>query len=63
MGKSLQCNKIIVGTGLEEKEKKIMFEKAKLEIYELDLTDIIVTSDPNANFGDEDDDIVIWPKK
>ena len=40
-----------------------MFEKAKLEIYELDLTDIIVTSNPGANFGDgEDDDIVIWPK-
>ena len=40
-----------------------MFQKSKIEIYELDLTDIIVTSDPNANFGeDEDDDIVIWPK-
>ena len=39
-----------------------MFEKAKLEIYELDLIDIIVTSDPNANLDDEDD-IVIWPKK
>lgn len=40
-----------------------MFKKAELEIYELDLIDIIVTSDPNANFGeDEDDDIVIWPR-
>ena len=39
-----------------------MFEKAKLEIYELDLTDIIVTSDPTANLDDADD-IVIWPKK
>jgi len=39
-----------------------MFQKSKIEIYELDLTDIIVTSDPNANFGDEDDDIVIWPR-
>lgn len=40
-----------------------MFEKSKIEIYELALTDIIVTSDPNANFGDgENDDIVIWPK-
>ncbi len=39
-----------------------MFEKSKVEIYELDLTDIIVTSDPNANL-DDDDDIVIWPKK
>lgn len=38
-----------------------MFKKAKLEIYELDLSDIIVTSDPNANL-DDDDDIVIWPK-
>ena len=38
-----------------------MFEKAKLEIYELDLADIIVTSDPDVNFGDDDDDIVIWP--
>ena len=49
-------------TYVKERIKYIMFEKAKLEIYELDLTDIIVTSDPNANFGDEDDDIVIWPK-
>ncbi len=40
-----------------------MFQKSKIEIYELDLTDIIVTSDPNANFGDDDDDIVIWPRK
>ena len=38
-----------------------MFQKSKIEIYELDLTDIIVTSDPGANF-DDDDDIVIWPK-
>lgn len=38
-----------------------MFEKAKLEIYELDLTDIIVTSTPDANFGEDDDDITIWP--
>ncbi len=38
-----------------------MFKKAELEIYDLDLNDIIVTSDPNANLGD-DDDIVIWPK-
>lgn len=38
-----------------------MFKKAELEIYDLDLNDIIVTSDPNANLGDEDD-IVIWPK-
>lgn len=38
-----------------------MFEKAKLEIYELELTDIIVTSDPGANL-DDDDDIAIWPK-
>ncbi len=39
-----------------------MFKKAKLEIYELDLTDIIVTSDLYANMDDEDD-IVIWPRK
>ena len=39
-----------------------MFEKSKLEIYELVLTDIIVTSDAGANFGDDDDDIVILPK-
>ena len=39
-----------------------MFEKAKIEIYDLEPQDIIVTSDPNVNFGDEDDDIVIWPK-
>ena len=39
-----------------------MFEKSKIEIYELDLTDIIVTSNPGENFGDDDDDIVIWPK-
>ena len=38
-----------------------MFHKAKLEIYELDLTDIIVTSDPNVNLDDEDD-VVIWPR-
>ena len=38
-----------------------MFKKAELEIYELDLIDIIVTSDPNANL-DDDDDIVIWPR-
>lgn len=38
-----------------------MFKKAKLEIYELDLTDIIVTSDAYANMDDEDD-IVIWPR-
>ncbi len=37
-----------------------MFEKAKIEIYNLEADDIIVTSDPNANLGDEDD-IVIWP--
>ncbi|MGN1320728.1 MAG: hypothetical protein ACI4U6_06400 [Acutalibacteraceae bacterium] len=40
---------------------KNMFKKAELEIYDLDLNDIIVTSDPNANL-DDDDDIVIWPK-
>ena len=39
-----------------------MFKKAELEIYELDL-DIIVTSDPDANFGEEGDDIVIWPRR
>lgn len=39
-----------------------MFKKAKLEIYELDLTDIIITSDPYANMDDEDD-IVIWPRR
>ena len=39
-----------------------MFKKAELEIYEIDLTDIIVTSDPNANITD-DDDMVIWPRK
>ena len=39
-----------------------MFKKAKLEIYELDLSDIIVTSDPLANMDDEDD-IVIWPRR
>ena len=33
-----------------------MFEKSKTEIYELDLTDIIVTSTPDANFGEDDDD-------
>jgi len=38
-----------------------MFEKSKLEIYDLEPQDIIVTSDPNANFGEEDDDIVIHP--
>ena len=41
-----------------------MFKKAELEIYELDLKDIIVTSDPGANFeGDlgDDDDITLWP--
>ena len=38
-----------------------MFQKSKIEIYELDLTDIIVTSDPNVNVDDEDD-IVIWPR-
>lgn len=38
-----------------------MFKKAELEIYDLDLNDIIVTSDPNTNL-DDDDDIVIWPK-
>ena len=32
-----------------------MFKKAELEIYELDLTDIIVTSDWWANLDDEDD--------
>ena len=40
---------------------KNMFKKAELEIYDLDLNDIIVTCDANANLGD-DDDIVIWPK-
>ncbi len=40
-----------------------MFKKAELEIYELDLTDIIVTSDPNANFGENGDDMVIWPRR
>ncbi len=40
----------------------IMFKRAELEIYDLDLNDIIVTSDPGANTGD-DDDVVIWPKK
>lgn len=39
-----------------------MFQKSKIEIYELDLTDIIVTSNPDANLGD-DDDIVIWPRR
>ena len=39
-----------------------MFKKAELEIYELDLIDIIVTSAPHANLGDDDDDIVIWPR-
>ncbi len=39
-----------------------MFKKAELEIYDLNLNDIIVTSDPDKNLGD-DDDIVIWPKK
>jgi len=38
-----------------------MFKKAQLEIYDLEAQDIIVTSDPNANFGEEDDDIVIFP--
>ena len=38
-----------------------MFKKAELEIYDLDLNDIIVTSDPNAKIND-DDDITIWPK-
>ncbi len=37
-----------------------MFKKAELEIYDLDLNDIIVTSDPNVNL--DGDDIVIWPK-
>ena len=39
-----------------------MFKKAELEIYELDSTDIIVTSDPDVNFGEDGDDIVIWPR-
>lgn len=36
-----------------------MFKKAELEIYDLDLNDIIVTSDPSLG---DDDDMVIWPK-
>ena len=40
-----------------------MFQKSKIEIYELDLTDIIVTSNPDANYGDDEDDIVIWPRR
>lgn len=39
-----------------------MFKKAELEIYELNLTDIIVTSSPDANFGEDGDDMVIWPR-
>ncbi len=35
-----------------------MFEKANVEIYDLDDTDIIVTSDPTLNDDGED---VIWP--
>lgn len=38
-----------------------MFEKARLDIYELNFEDVIVTSNPNANLDDEDD-IVIWPR-
>ncbi len=38
-----------------------MFKKAELEIYDLDLADIIITSDPNTNLDDEDD-MVIWPR-
>lgn len=38
-----------------------MFKKAELEIYDLDLADIIITSDPDKNLDDEDD-MVIWPK-
>lgn len=39
-----------------------MFKKPELEIYDLDLNDIIVTSgDPGKN-TDDDDDVVIWPK-
>ncbi len=38
-----------------------MFEKSKIEIYDLDLADIIITSDPDKNLDDEDD-MVIWPR-
>ncbi len=38
-----------------------MFKKAEIDIYDLDLADIIVTSDPNQNLDDEDD-LVIWPR-
>ena len=37
-----------------------MFEKANLEIYELDLTDIIVTSDP---FSDLEEDDIVLPRR
>ncbi len=37
-----------------------MFKKAEIEIYDLDLADIIITSDPDKNLDDEDD-MVIWP--
>ncbi len=37
-----------------------MFKKAELEIYELD-TDIIVTSDPNADLDPDDMGGLWWP--
>ena len=37
------------------RRNNFMFKKAELEIYELDLADIIVTSDFWANLDDEDD--------
>lgn len=35
-----------------------MFEKSEIEIYELDLTDIIVTSD----FGDLEGEDIVLPR-